>query len=122
MNGWHSWKRASACSQFSQDEKKKQIKVDVEQHFSVNFSAVGYEKFACRVELSLPEAEHVALLRGHTTIDTACFKQSQSTDLISARHYWFDLIKLFSPFGVDYDIVYHNFFMGEHILSLSHFS
>lgn len=50
--------------------------------------------------------------RGHTTIDTAYFNQKQNTDLICARYYWFDLIKLFSPFAVDYDIVYHNFFMG----------
>lgn len=51
--------------------------------------------------------------RGHT-IDTAYFnqKKKKNTDLIFARHYWFDLIKLFSPFAVDYDIVYHNLFMG----------
>lgn len=29
-----------------------------------------------------------------------------------ACHNVFDLIKLFSPFGMDYDIVYHNLFMG----------
>lgn len=65
-----------------------------------------------RDKFKLAEAKHVDLSERSYNNRHSVLNQRQNTNIICTCHYWFDLIKLFSPFGMDYNIVYHNFFVG----------